>query len=189
MREGSELAYAIRDTDLGRLLVAATSQGVCLVRFGATDSELAGLLRRELPFAVVRREGGAVAEWADAIVAYVDGRASGVEVPLDVRGSCFQRRVWKELAAIPRGETRSYREVARALGMERGARAVARACAANPVPVVVPCHRVIASSGVPGGYNGGGERKLRLLRGEGVDLPGVAAGVPRARSAVRCGAV
>jgi AraC family transcriptional regulator of adaptative response/methylated-DNA-[protein]-cysteine methyltransferase len=87
-------------------------------------------------------------------------------VPLDVRGSQLQQRVWKELARIPRGETRSYGEIARAVGLERGARAVARACATNPVPLAIPCHRVIEKSGACGGYIGGVERKRALLQRE-----------------------
>jgi AraC family transcriptional regulator of adaptative response/methylated-DNA-[protein]-cysteine methyltransferase len=167
MHEESNLDYTIRETALGLLLVAATRTGVCLLRFGTRESELAALLAQEFPYAMARREDARLARWSGAIVDYVDGRSACVEVPLDVRGSCFQRRAWKELAAIPRGETRSYSDVACAIGHPEAARAVARACAANPVPIVVPCHRVIEKSGRPGGYNGGERRKLHLLRSEG----------------------
>jgi len=163
----STLTFAIRETRLGLLLVAATQGGVCFVRFGADSQELMAALAGEFPFADAQVEGGRVAAWCETIADYVDGRASRVDVPLDVRGSCFQRRVWKELAAIPRGETRSYAEVAHGIGMPRGARAVARACATNPVPLVVPCHRVIEKSGGVGGYNGGKHRKRLLLQQEG----------------------
>jgi AraC family transcriptional regulator of adaptative response/methylated-DNA-[protein]-cysteine methyltransferase len=164
--EASDLDYTIRNTDLGLLLVAATRRGVCLLRFGEREAGLLAELAREFPFAVPRRADARLAGWSGVIVDYVDGRSTSVEVPLDVRGSCFQRRVWKQLAEIPRGETRTYADVAVAIGVPGGARAVARACAANPVPVVVPCHRVIEKSGRPGGYNGGSRRKLRLLRKE-----------------------
>lgn len=167
MHEASKLEYTIRNTDLGLLLVAATRSGVCLLRFGARASELAAELEHEFPYATARRADARLASWSGAIADYVDGRSACVEVPLDVRGSCFQRRVWKELASIPRGETRSYSDVARAIGHPGGARAVAQACAANPVPVVVPCHRVVEKSGRLGGYNGGPDRKLQLLRREG----------------------
>jgi AraC family transcriptional regulator of adaptative response/methylated-DNA-[protein]-cysteine methyltransferase len=167
MEDGFDLTYAIRETRLGPLLIAATRTGVCFVRFGADRDELESALSDEFPFADAQPGGERVAKMSEAIADYVDGRSTEVGVPLDVRGSCFQRRVWKELAAIPRGETRSYSDVARAVGLPRGARAVARACASNPVPVVVPCHRVVEQGGRVGGYNGGAHRKLCLLRNEG----------------------
>lgn len=161
------LTYAIRETRLGLLLIAATRTGVCFVRFGADRADLESALAREFPFADAQPGDERVSGMSEAIADYVDGRTIGVDVPLDVRGSCFQRRVWKELAAIPRGETRSYSDVARAIGMPRGARAVARACASNPVPVLVPCHRVIEKGGGIGDYSGGAHRKLCLLQNEG----------------------
>lgn len=165
---GSEnLDYGIRETRLGLLLVAATQRGVCLVRFGASERSLAATLAKEFPYAPLMRSEAKISVWSDAIVAYVDGRTEQVDLPLDVRGSLFQRRVWKELAAIPRGETRSYSDVARAVGAPRGARAVAQACASNPTPIVIPCHRVIEKGGGLGGYAFGARRKRRLLRSEG----------------------
>jgi len=180
MQQAPILDYTIRNTDLGLLLLAATRAGVCLLRFGTRESDLSAELAHEFPFATARRADVRLARWSGAIADYVDGRSARVEVPLDVRGSCFQRRVWQELAAIPRGETRCYSELAQAIGLPGGARAVARACAANPVPIVVPCHRVIEKSGRPGGYNGGPQRKLQLLRGEGA--------LPAAKSASSAGA-
>jgi AraC family transcriptional regulator of adaptative response/methylated-DNA-[protein]-cysteine methyltransferase len=177
MHQASNLDYTIRNTDLGLLLVAATRAGVCLLRFGARESELVAELVHEFPFATARRDDARLAGWSGAIADYVDGRSACVEVPLDVRGSCFQRRVWKELEAIPRGETRCYSDVAQAIGLPGGARAVARACAANPVPIAVPCHRVIEKSGRLGGYNGGPRLKLQLLRSEGA-LPAEQPGFP-----------
>ena len=169
--------YCVRSCSLGELLVAGTSRGVCFVRFGARDASLRKLLEREFPFGEFsrgRRED--VLRWADHIVAYVDGRSDSVDVPLDVRGSRFQKRVWDALRRIPRGQTRAYSDVAGAIGRPRAARAVARACAANPVPVVTPCHRVIEKSGGLGGYNGGVGRKQALLQTEGV--PSVPAARP-----------
>jgi len=166
MPERFTLAFAIRATRLGPLLVAATTAGVCFVRFGDDARARRAALAAEFPFADAEEDAPRVAPWCDALVDHVDGRASRVDVPLDVRGSTFQRHVWKELSAIPRGETRSYREIADAIGMPRGARAVARACARNPLPVAIPCHRVIGADGRAGGYNGGAERKLRLLAAE-----------------------
>jgi AraC family transcriptional regulator of adaptative response/methylated-DNA-[protein]-cysteine methyltransferase len=160
------LVSSLVQTDLGWLGVVATARGVCLVRMGDDEREVETRLARELPFARIRRDDAALAPWCRALVDLVHGRPPGSEVPLDVRGSQLQQRVWKELARIPRGETRSYGEIARAVGLERGARAVARACATNPVPLAIPCHRVIEKSGACGGYIGGVERKRALLQRE-----------------------
>ena len=111
------IEYTTVRCTLGLLLVAATSTGVCFVRFGDGRSDLETALAEEFPFAEAQKGNARVAQFCEAIVDYVDGHTKGVDVPLDVRGSCFQRRVWKELAAIPRGETRSYSEVAQAIGM------------------------------------------------------------------------
>jgi AraC family transcriptional regulator of adaptative response/methylated-DNA-[protein]-cysteine methyltransferase len=160
--------YCVRSSTLGKLLVAATGRGVCFVRFGARDAELRKLLEREFPFGEFSQSHrGTVRGWADAIVRYVDGGTETLDVPLDVRGSQFQKRVWSALRRIPRGQTRAYSEIAGAVGQPRGARAVAGACAANPVPVVTPCHRVIEKTGALGGYGGGVRRKRALLKTEG----------------------
>lgn len=167
-KNGNEgLGYCIRETRLGLLLLAASQRGVCFVCFGSSERLLEEKLAKEFPYAQLMRSDEKIAVWSDAIVAYVDGRSEQIDLPLDVRGSLFQRRVWKELAAIPRGETRSYSDIARAVGAPRGARAVARACASNPTPIVIPCHRVIEKGGSLGGYALGTRRKRRLLRSEG----------------------
>ncbi|MDH3685292.1 MAG: methylated-DNA--[protein]-cysteine S-methyltransferase [Myxococcales bacterium] len=167
--ETASIDYRVRACSLGQLLVAGTSRGVCYVRFGAQDDELRGRLEDEFPYArFCEVADGDVKRWSDLVAAYVDGATTRVDVPLDVRGSAFQRRVWRALGDIPRGETRSYSEVALALGNPRAARAVARACATNPVVVVTPCHRVVARAGGLGGYSGGVARKRALLRTEGV---------------------
>jgi AraC family transcriptional regulator of adaptative response/methylated-DNA-[protein]-cysteine methyltransferase len=173
------IELATRETSLGWLAVAATRRGVCHVRFGASEASLAAALARELPCAAFARAGRRTADWADLLAAAVEGRADATAVPLDVAGSRFQRRVWDALRRIPRGATRGYGEVAASLGQPRAARAVARACAANPVPLAVPCHRVVpraaAGSGGSilraGGYRFGAWRKRRLLAAEAPPSP------------------
>ncbi len=159
----TSLRYATRSTDLGELLLVASSRGVCLVRFGRDEAELLELLRREFPCAGRRPDPEGLRPWMDALLAVVGGRPPRETVPLDVRGSRFQRRVWQALTRIPSGETRSYREVARALGAPGAARAVGSACATNPVPLLVPCHRVVRGDGSLGGFVGGVWRKRALL--------------------------
>ena len=155
--------YALVETSLGTLLVAATARGVCRIVFGDQRSGA----REPAALRDLHRDDAKLAPFAAAIADYVDGRATSLDLPLDVRGSEFRRRVWDALAAIPRGATRSYADVARAIGMPRAARAVANACGANPVAVAIPCHRVVASDGGIGGYRWGIERKRALLAREG----------------------
>lgn len=160
----SSIEYGLRATPLGRLLVAGTSRGVCWVGLGARDAALLVRLEREFPFASLRKSSkGKVKRWTDEVGAYLAGRHVAIGVPLDVRGSPFQERVWAALHRIPRGRTRAYSEVARRIGRADSARAVARACATNPVPIVTPCHRVVRASGELGGYAYGVARKRRLL--------------------------
>jgi AraC family transcriptional regulator of adaptative response/methylated-DNA-[protein]-cysteine methyltransferase len=158
--------YAVVPTSLGSVLVAATERGICRIAFGDGEETLTAALARELPFAALRRDDARLAPWCAAIADYVDGGSERLELPLDVRASAFRRRVWDALAAIPRGATRSYADVARAIGMPGAARAVASACAANPVAIAVPCHRVVASDGGLGGYRWGVWRKRSLLERE-----------------------
>ena len=164
---GVAITYAVVASALGRLLVAATASGVCAVKLGDSDQALADELTHEFPGATLR-SGPLPRRWAQAIARAVGGRpATTPDVPLDVRGTAFQWQVWKALQAIPAGETRSYAEVASAIGRPRAHRAVARACAANPVALVVPCHRVVPSSGAgTGGYRWGRDRKAALLARE-----------------------
>jgi len=164
-RGNGAIAWTVRDTTLGRLLVAASARGVCRVRFGESDGALEAALRRELPWAELRRDDARLRPWSDAMCAAVEGRGDPDGVPLDVRGSRFQRRVWDALRRIPRGAARTYGELARALGRPGAARAVARACGANPVAVLVPCHRAVARDGT-GGYAYGAARKRALLARE-----------------------
>jgi AraC family transcriptional regulator of adaptative response/methylated-DNA-[protein]-cysteine methyltransferase len=160
------IAFTIRDTVLGFLLVAASERGVCHVRFGESEAELTAALARELPAARLERDDARLAAWAGVLVRAVAGEGDAEGVPLDVAGSRFQRRVWDALRAIPRGRTLGYGDVAAALGAPQAARAVARACATNPVPLAIPCHRVVPKAGGAGGYRYGAWRKRALLAGE-----------------------
>jgi AraC family transcriptional regulator of adaptative response/methylated-DNA-[protein]-cysteine methyltransferase len=148
------------------VLVARTERGVCAVTIGERDDALERALAAEFPAATRVRDDGVVASWARRGVDAVDGRADGSQIPLDLQGTAFQMRVWRALQQIPAGETRSYGDVAARLGAPRAARAVARACATNRVAVIVPCHRVVASTGKASGYRWGVERKRRLLQRE-----------------------
>ena len=158
--------YATASTSIGTVLVAASARGVCRIAFGDGEDALVASLARELPYAALRRDPARVAHWCAAVADYVDQRTTALDLPLDVRASAFRRRVWDALAAIPRGETRTYADVARAIGAPTAARAVAGACAANPVAVAIPCHRVVASGGAIGGYRWGVARKRALLERE-----------------------
>lgn len=164
---GAEIAYAVVPSVLGRLLVAGTARGVCAVKLGPSEAPLVAALAAEFPGATLQARG-LPAAWARAIAAAVASRpATTPDVPLDIQGTAFQWRVWRALAAIPAGETRTYAQVAAAIGRPRAVRAVAGACAANPVALVVPCHRVVPAAGGPGGYRWGAERKAALLAREG----------------------
>jgi len=163
--KSAAIRYAIAASSLGRVLVAATPRGLCRIAIAATDDELTTILRDEFPAADVVRDDKGLTQATRAVVDLADGRAAR-EIPTDVRGTVFQQRVWKALRQIPRGATRTYAELARAIGRPTATRAVARACATNPIALVVPCHRVVPASGGVGGYRWGGERKAQLLEGE-----------------------
>jgi AraC family transcriptional regulator of adaptative response/methylated-DNA-[protein]-cysteine methyltransferase len=166
---GMEIGYTIVDsanTSLGRLLVAATSRGVCAVAMGSSDTELTRALAREYPAAAITTDAGALAQWTRSILAHLSGRRPRLDLPLDVQATAFQWQVWQALAAIPYGETRTYSDVASSIGRPRAMRAVARACATNPVALAIPCHRVVPAAGGAGGYRWGVGRKKTLLRQE-----------------------
>jgi len=163
---GMRIAYTIVASPLGRLLVAATERGISAVCLGDGDAPLEVALREEYPAAELRRDDVGLKAWVAAILQRMEGREPAAALPLDLRATAFQRRVWEELQAIPRGQTRSYGEVARRIGQPTAARAVARACATNPVAVVIPCHRVVGGGGSLTGYRWGVERKQRLLERE-----------------------
>ena len=160
------IRYTTSKSSLGEVLVAATERGVSAVYLGDRTPKLVEELKQEYPRAEITAEKGAFSEWVDEIVARVEGGAPRRELPLDLQATAFQRRVWQELQGIPRGATRSYAQVARAVGKPHAVRAVARACATNPVSVVVPCHRVVRSDGELAGYRWGIKRKQMLLERE-----------------------
>ena len=160
---GMRLAYAIAPSPLGRLLVAATERGVSAVRLGDSDATLFDSQRAEFPAAEHVRDDAGVGAWLEAVLERIQGGPPHADLPLDIRGTAFQQRVWDALRAIPFGEVRSYGEVARSIGQPTASRAVARACATNPVAVIIPCHRVVPGSGGTGGYRWGAERKRELL--------------------------
>jgi AraC family transcriptional regulator of adaptative response/methylated-DNA-[protein]-cysteine methyltransferase len=164
--KGMGISYTTVGCDMGRLLVAATERGVCSVQFGDSDGELEAALAAEYPAAELGRDAARLDDFVRALLLHLDGRESRLELPLDVRATAFRSRVWEELRRIPYGETRSYAEVAHSLGQPTATRAVARACATNPVALVTPCHRVVRGDGSLSGYRWGVGRKRSLLERE-----------------------
>jgi len=163
---GVEVAFAIADSALGRVLVAGTRKGVCAVMLGDRDDHLTASLRTEYPKATLTRDGGGLSRWVRAVVAHIEGTRPHLDLPLDVQATAFQWKVWRYLQTIPYGETRAYAEVARGIGAPSSVRAVARACATNPVCLVVPCHRVVQKDGGLAGYRWGVQRKRALIQRE-----------------------
>lgn len=161
--KGASIAYTIAASPLGRLLVGMTERGVCAVSLGDDDTALAAGLRAEYPAAVVTRADARLMPIVAAILAHLSGAEPALELPLDLRATGFQWRVWQELRRIPRGETASYRAIAAAIGQPKTVRAVANACANNRVALVIPCHRAIRADGTLGGYRWGVARKEKLL--------------------------
>jgi AraC family transcriptional regulator, regulatory protein of adaptative response / methylated-DNA-[protein]-cysteine methyltransferase len=172
---GIEIGYTVVPSPLGQLLIAATASGICAVKLGDDSSLLEKDLRHEFPAAILTRDRLVSPGWVKAMVDRLKGSDRELDLPLDVRGTAFQWRVWRALQQIPFGETRTYADVASAIGRPRAVRAVARACATNPVCVVVPCHRVLPKAGGAGGYRWGAARKGQLLaiesRGSGTSVP------------------
>ncbi len=163
---GTTLAYAIDDSPLGRLLVAATEKGICAVFMGDSDAALQRALRDEFPAATLVPGHAGLKAWMRDIVTHLKGRRATLALPLDIQATAFQWQVWNALSRIPYGETRTYKEVAASIGRPSAVRAVAHACATNPVSVVIPCHRVVRTSGELAGYRWGLERKKALLAAE-----------------------
>ena len=161
-----QIGYTVANSSIGKVLVAATERGVSAVYLGENQEILVDALHKEYPCAEIHRARETNERWLQEILHRIDGAAPSVELPLDVQATAFQRRVWQELQRIPRGATRTYTQVARALGKPRSIRAVARACATNPVSIVVPCHRVIRADGTLAGYRWGLQRKEKLLERE-----------------------
>ncbi|MCX6524407.1 MAG: methylated-DNA--[protein]-cysteine S-methyltransferase [Actinobacteria bacterium] len=167
--KGDEITYFVSDCLLGKVLVAQTATGVCAVLLGDSEQELVEELRSRMAGAQLRAGSGPTGSAQTAIASVVQlicNPAEEVGLQLDIRGTAFQQKVWQQLRAISCGSTMSYSQVASAIGRPTAARAVAGACSANPIAVVIPCHRVIAADGGLGGYRWGIERKLRLLQAE-----------------------
>lgn len=163
---GLVVGYSTVSGPLGHVLVAATADGVCAVKLGDSESALVRDLRREYPAADIRANLQPRTDWVKAIVQHLRGTQPSLDLPIDVQATAFQWKVWRALQRIPYGETRAYSEVATAIGQPKAARAVARACATNPVCLVVPCHRVVPATSGTGGYRWGAQRKARLLAAE-----------------------
>jgi AraC family transcriptional regulator of adaptative response/methylated-DNA-[protein]-cysteine methyltransferase len=169
---GASIRYTTTGTPLGRLLVAATTRGICSVTLGRDDAELEARLANEFPQATRERVDAGREEWLDAVIARIASELGWSQVaapalpPLDVAATAFQWRVWNALTRIPAGETRSYGELAAELGQPKAARAVGNACGSNRLALIVPCHRVVREDGSPGGWRWGVERKRDLLAQE-----------------------
>jgi AraC family transcriptional regulator of adaptative response/methylated-DNA-[protein]-cysteine methyltransferase len=164
-----EIRFTIGDSALGKVLVAATDKGICSVSLRESENALEESLRAQFPKAEVRRDDQSLRPELDTVLARIAGRSLDRSIPLDLQGTDFQREVWNELLAIPPGSTRSYLDIAQAIKRPKATRAVAQACGANPVAVVVPCHRVVMSDGSIGGYSGIPGVKKALLAAEGVE--------------------
>lgn len=162
---GEIIRWTVVDSALGPLLVATTSKGICRLTFDESESAL----RRNFPNATLVKDDGSMAELVEGVLTAIDHPQSAPDLPIDVRGTAFQEAVWRELRKIPLGETRSYSDIACAIGDPKATRAVGTANGSNPVAVLVPCHRVIRSDGTLGGYAGGLDRKRKLLKAEGAD--------------------
>ena len=160
------ISYTVVPCPLGLLLVAATPKGICAVSLGEDEEHLEAGLRREFPAATLRRDDTDLPAWTQPILKHLAGGLPHLDLPLDIRATAFQRLVWEQLRKIPYGETRSYQEIAAELDRPKASRAVAKACATNPVPLLVPCHRVVRQNGDLGGYRFGVARKRALLEGE-----------------------
>jgi AraC family transcriptional regulator of adaptative response/methylated-DNA-[protein]-cysteine methyltransferase len=160
---GAVISYASAPTPLGRLLVAATEKGICAVTLGATEASLAADLKAQYAAAEIKHEQKQLGPWLEALVAHLEGKLPDLHLPLDLRATSFQWRVWRELQQIPYGTTTTYRDIARRIGEPNSIRAVARACASNRAALVIPCHRVLRADGDLAGYRWGIARKAKLL--------------------------
>ena len=164
--QGTAVTYTITPCPLGYLLVAATPKGICAVRLGNSEEELTTTLVNEFSSAIVLRSDETLLPWVSTLQDYLHGGHPQMDLPLDIRATAFQSRVWTALQQIPYGSTWSYSQVAEAIGQPTAVRAAARACATNPVAMVIPCHRVVREDGNLGGYRWGIERKEILLAQE-----------------------
>jgi AraC family transcriptional regulator of adaptative response/methylated-DNA-[protein]-cysteine methyltransferase len=164
--QGMQIGYSTARSAIGRILVAGTTKGVSAIYIGDSEERLETELRREYPAATIFRNPAHVSQWVRQLVCHLSGRQPNLDLPLDVKASAFQCKVWQALKQIPSGSTRSYSELAEAIGLPNGQRAVARACATNPAAILIPCHRVVREDGRLGGYRWGIKRKQALLASE-----------------------
>ncbi len=169
---GERVTYALADTSLGRMLIAATDKGVCALRFGE-DEVLVEELKAEFPNAELRQDAASLASLIEEVESHLAGTLPTLNLPLDVHATDFQKRVWNALRSVPYGETRSYAQLAAMIGQPKAVRAVARACATNPVALSIPCHRIVRSGGGLSGYRWGVERKESLLSREASQVGGL----------------
>ncbi len=161
--QGAQIVSTVVETTMGQLLIATTSRGLCAVRLGDSAEALQAELQNEFPRAEIHHDVTQLQPAIESLVQYLSGKNVALNLPLDIQATAFQWRVWQELQAIPYGETRSYTQIAEAIAQPKAVRAVASACAANPVALVIPCHRVIRGDGSLSGYRWGLERKAALL--------------------------
>jgi AraC family transcriptional regulator of adaptative response/methylated-DNA-[protein]-cysteine methyltransferase len=164
---GMRIAYTITTCTYGRMIVGATEHGISSLGFGDRDAPMIEALHREYPHAAIERDDAGMRRRIDDVLRAVEDGTGHHQLPLDIRATAFKLRVWDALRKIPRGQTRSYSDIARAIGAPKAARAVGNACANNPVAVLIPCHRVIKEDGSLGNYGYGVERKTKLLEREG----------------------
>ena len=165
------MKYTVGDSALGKVVVATTEQGICAVSLRESEADAEQSLRARFPRAEIQRDDSALGSQLAAVLDRISGRRLDDTLPVDLHGTEFQRAVWDQLLTIPPGKTRSYLDVARAINRPKATRAVAQACGANPVAVVVPCHRVVMADGSIGGYSGLPGVKKALLTVEGCELP------------------
>jgi AraC family transcriptional regulator of adaptative response/methylated-DNA-[protein]-cysteine methyltransferase len=165
-RRASNIRFATAECLLGQLLVAATDKGVCWISLGKDENAMLRELRRQFPKATLSAADKSFGEWIGCIVGFVDRPSQSLNLPLDIQGTAFQQRVWKALREIPFGTTMTYTQLAKKLGMPSAIRAVARACATNPISLAIPCHRVVRTDGSLAGYRWGIERKKTLIERE-----------------------
>ncbi|MBL4891129.1 MAG: bifunctional DNA-binding transcriptional regulator/O6-methylguanine-DNA methyltransferase Ada [Rhizobiaceae bacterium] len=163
---GEIINFAVGECGLGSVLVAASKTGICAILLGDSPDMLAQDLQDRFPNAMLEGGDNSFEEWVAKVVGFVEAPQLGLDLPLDIRGTAFQQRVWQALRAIPIGSTVSYAEVARAIGSPKAARAIAKACAANAIAIAIPCHRVVRNDGAISGYRWGVERKRQLLEQE-----------------------
>ena len=161
-----KIIYAAAECDLGLLMVGRTPKGLCYVALGDDKTTLEHNLKSEFRNAEIIEDSGALKDYLNSILEYLDGRSRSIDLPLDIRATVFQTQVWELLRKIPFGQTASYTEIAEMLGDKKKVRAVARACATNRIALAIPCHRVVASDGKLSGYRWGIERKKALIERE-----------------------